>query len=110
MSDWDILNLPDDEWYHIQILDRLHAEGIDCFFADIWLDDIAYLVGCHPGPYSATYNIANALNVPSECVYFDGEHGFAIINLYQVKAIRSGFDKKIEEYGEKYGFGESSQE
>ena len=94
MSNWDILHLPEDEWEHIQILDRLHDEGINCFFTDMWLDDIVILVGCD----DTIYNIANALNIPTSIIFADTEHSFFIINLYQLKAIRCGVDKQIEEF------------
>lgn len=104
---WDILNLDRSEWEHLQILDRLHDEGIDCYFADIWLDDIAIIIGYRQQYSHGIYEIATALNVPEEIIYYDAEHAFVIINLYQLKAIRAGYAKDIEKFGEMYGFHES---
>jgi hypothetical protein len=102
MSDWDILNLDEnEEWAHFQILDRLHSEGISCYYADIFFgDNLAFLIGCK----DQTYDIANALNIPEDVIYNDFEHCFVILNLYQLKAIRSGYAKNIEEYENTNGF------
>lgn len=97
MSDWDILNLDEEgDWEHFQILDRLHEEGVECYFADIWLDDIVILSGCDPRSRDGAYTIANALNIPERCVYADYQHAFFVINLYELKAIRSGYADKID--------------
>ena len=104
MSDWDIFDLDEEEWHHFQILDRLHEEGVDCYFVDIFSDDVAWVVG-----YSARnasdgrYEIATALNIPEDIVYYDSEHSIAFINLYQLKAIRSGCSDIIDEYSKKHG-------
>lgn len=94
---WDILNLPDDEWEHLQILDRLHEEGIECYFVDMWLDDVVIVIGYRQSGHGA-YEIAGALNIPEEIVYYDTEHAFVFINLYQLKAIRAGVADKIERF------------
>ncbi len=85
-DDWDILKLDDDlEWSHLQILYRLHLEGVECLRADIWVDDnLAVLVGCKAN----TETIARVLNVHKDCVYEDGLNSLVIINLYQEKHLR----------------------
>ena len=85
-DDWDILELDDDyEWSHIQIMDRLKSEGIDCLFADIWTDDnMAFIVGCN----ERTHKIAGVLNIHEEVIYNDSEHSFIMLNLFQEKYIR----------------------
>lgn len=93
---WDILNLEEDEWEHLQILDRLHEEGVDCYFVDMWLDDVVIIIG-YRNRYGGAYDIAGALNIPEEVIYYDSEHAFVFINLYQLKAIRAGLDEQIEE-------------
>lgn len=35
---WDIFDLNDDEWEHIQLRERLYEKGIDCLFCDMWTD------------------------------------------------------------------------
>ena len=105
MSDWDILRLPEEEgWEHLQILDRLHSKGIECFFVDMWMNDVVFIIGCHPGGGNGARNVADALNVPIDIIYFDYEHSFVFINLYQLKAIRAGFAEDIERYSEEHGF------
>ena len=98
---WDILALDEDEWEHLQILDRLHEEGINCYFVDMWLDDVVIVIGYREG---GAYEISSALNIPEDVVYYDVEHAFVFINLYQLKAIRAGVDKEIEWYGRHKGF------
>lgn len=84
-KDFDILNLNDDEeWVHLQILDRLHYKKIGCLFADIWDNDLCFILGCNA--YSD--KIAQALGVNEECVYNDIEHNFIIVNLFQEKYLR----------------------
>ena len=93
-SDWDILNLDCDiEWNHIQILNRLHANGLPCLFADIWSsNNIAYLVGCNV--YS--WKIAQVLGIHEECIYNDLDKGFVILNLYQEKCMREKLQSQSE--------------
>lgn len=85
-DDWDILNLKEEDgWEHIQILDRLHYKNIECIMADIWYDNnLAYLIGCKAHPEK----IARALNIHSDVIYNDQEHGLFMINLFQEKYIR----------------------
>ena len=85
-DDWDILDLDEDyEWSHLQILNRIHAKGLPCLFADIWCDNnMAWLVGCNV----FTSKIAEVLGVHEECVYNSSDQAFIIINLYQEKCIR----------------------
>lgn len=86
-DDWDILNLPEENgWEHIQILDRLHLNGIECFSADIWFDnDMAYLTGC----FEHTDKIAKVLGLNRESVYNDVDCGLVLLNLYKEKMIRN---------------------
>lgn len=92
---WDILNLDDDEeWSHIQILDRLYYKNIDCLFADIWYgSDMAFLIGVK----ESESVIARVLGVHQEVIYNDFEHGMMIINLFQEKYLRGILDKKNKE-------------
>ena len=84
-DDWDILNLNTDEWEHHQIRYRLHFKGIDCLHTDIWgNNNIAYIIGTNTNQTE----IAKALNLHTESVYSDYEHGLTILNLYQEKQIR----------------------
>ena len=94
---WDILNICEDNWAHLEILDRLHEEGIDCYFVDMWFDDIVIIIGYREQHAYGGYEIANALNIPQEIIYYDSEHSFVFINLYQLKAIRANVDGKIKE-------------
>ena len=85
MTDWDILNIDEEEeWTHIQIRDRLNECNIDCYFADMWVDDMAFLIGCN----ASDYQIAKALGIHRECIYNDFEHCFVILNLFQEKYLR----------------------
>lgn len=87
--EWDILDIDDDiEWSHHQILDRLHYKGITCIHADIWIDDLAYLLGCN----ASVRDVARALGVDERCIYNDYEHLLMIINLVEEKALRLGVD------------------
>ena len=98
---WDILNLEENgDWEHLQILDRLHDEGVDCYFVDMWMDDVVIIIGYRSG-YDK-YEIAGALNIPEEVIYYDPEHCFVFINLYQLKAIRAGLDKQIQLFYKEY--------
>lgn len=91
-DDWDILDLPDDEWEHIQILNRLHSQGIECISADIWFgDNMAFLLGC----LADTDKIAKVLGLHEESVYGNLDSGLVILNLYQEKHIR--WSEKVEE-------------
>ena len=85
-DDWDILNLKEeDEWEHIQIMDRLYLNNVDCLFADIWWDNnLAILVGTT----SKIETIAEVLNVHKEVIYSLEEKGLIIINLFQEKYLR----------------------
>ena len=84
-DDWDILDLPDDEWEHKQILNRLHSQGIDCVTADIWFNNnISFLIGC----FADTDRIAKVLGLHEESVYGNLDNGLVILNLYQEKHIR----------------------
>lgn len=84
-DDWDIFNLDENEWEHLQILDRLYVKNIECFKADIWYnDEMAYLLGCR----ASHKDIAKALNIHEDVLYSDGEHDFIIINLFKEKMLR----------------------
>ncbi|MBO5180145.1 MAG: hypothetical protein J6B87_07375 [Clostridia bacterium] len=89
-ENFDILSLNDDEeWAHLQVLDRLHYKKVDCLAADIWIDDnLCFLVGCNAQPDI----ISQALGINKECVYNDFEHCFVIINLFQEKYLRRMLD------------------
>ena len=89
-DDWDILNLDENgDWEHNQIRDRLHLKGIDCYHADIWVNDMAYLIGCNAN----TSELARVLNMHEEAIYNQYEQGFVILNLYQEKQLRSESDE-----------------
>lgn len=91
-DDWDILDLPDDEWEHEQILNRLHSKDIDCVMADIYFgNNMAYLLGC----FASVDKIAKALGLHKESVYGNLDSGLVILNLYQEKHIR--WYEKVEE-------------
>ena len=85
-DDWDILNLKEEnEWEHIQIMDRLYLNNVDCLFADIWWDNnLAILVGTT----SKIETIAEVLNIHKEVIYSLEEKGLVIINLFQEKYLR----------------------
>lgn len=91
-DDWDILNLKEEDgWEHIQIMDRLYLNNIECLFADIWWDNnLAILVGTP----SNTDIIADVLNVHQEVVYPLDEKGLVIINLFQEKYLRGDLDEQ----------------
>ena len=86
-DDWDIMSLnEEDGWEHEQILDRLHLNGIDCYQADIWFDNnMAFLMGVNP---SDKDRIARVLGLHRDVIYYDGEHSFMILNLFQEKHLR----------------------
>ena len=83
---FNIFELNDDEeWSHIQILNHLHNQGIECLFVDIWTNDnIAWIIGCT----SPIEHIARALGIHKECIYPDWDHGMIILNLFQEKYLR----------------------
>lgn len=84
-DDWDIFDLDENEWGHIQLRERLYEKGIDCLFCDLWTDDnMAYIIGVN----ADTGKVARALNIHEDSVYNDYEHGFIILNLFQEKYIR----------------------
>ena len=85
-DNWDILDLEEEyEHGHLQLMDRLFSNNIECLYADMWCDDsIAFILGCN----AKTYDIAKAFGVSENSVYNDYEHSFVIINLYQEKFIR----------------------
>lgn len=91
-DDWDILNLKEEDgWEHIQIMDRLYLNNIECLLADIWWDNnLAILIGTS----SNTDAIADVLNVHQEVVYSLDEKGLVIINLFQEKYLRGDLDEQ----------------
>ena len=91
-DDWDILNLKEEDgWEHIQIMDRLYLNNIECLLADIWWDNnLAILIGTP----SNTDAIAHVLNVHQEVVYSLDERGLVIINLFQEKYLRGDLDEQ----------------
>lgn len=93
MVDWDILQLDDDEdnWVHMQILHRLWDKDVECLFADIWDDDLAFLVGCN----APDARIASALGVNPRSIYNDFQHSFVIVNLVEEKMHRGWPIEKI---------------
>lgn len=97
-EEFDILKLDDesdfcDQWSHQKILSRLHNHGIDCFFVDMWgCNTIAFIVGIK----SDVEDVARVLGIHKECIYYDFEHCFMILNLYQEKMLRENFSKKIK--------------
>ena len=85
MDDWDIFNLDENEWGHIQLRDRLYEKGVDCLFCDMWTDDnMAYIIGANAN----TGSVAKALNIHEDSVYNDHERGLIILNLFQEKYLR----------------------
>lgn len=87
-DDWDILNLKEEDgWEHIQILDRLRLNGVECYQADIWFDNnIAVLIGC----MADSRTISRVLNINEEVIYRLDECGNIVLNLYQEKCLRKG--------------------
>ena len=85
-DDWDILNLPEENgWEHIQILDRLHLNGIDCYSADIWYDNnLATLYSCK----GRVDEVARVLNLHRDVIYDDESNDVMILNLFQEKVLR----------------------
>lgn len=93
-DDWDILDMnPEEEWEHLQIQYRLKAKGIECLTADIWWDEnLAIVIGAKATPNK----VAEALGVDEDVIYDDSERGWMILNLYQEKCLRLGFDVNKE--------------
>lgn len=89
-DDWDILNLDDDlEWSHLQILYRLHLNGVECLRADIFTDNnIGILIGVK----SDTSTVARVLGIHKECIYNLGDEGLWILNLFQEKYLRGNLN------------------
>ena len=89
-DDWDILSLKEEDgWEHLQIRDRLHSQGIDCYGADIWYGlNMAYLVGC----YCDSSRLAEVLGMHEDAIWNSYAHGFVILNLYQERCLRMGLD------------------
>lgn len=86
---FDLLDLDGEiEWEHLQLMDRLYYKKIECLFADIFPDELAFIIGCN----SSSEKIADALNVDKRSVYCDYEHSLIIVNLIQEKLIRLGKD------------------
>ena len=85
-QEFDIFEMDDDiEWGHLQLMDRLKYKGIDCLFADIWVDtNLAILIGCNANKK----RIADALHINEEVIYDYSEHALVIINLFQEKYLR----------------------
>lgn len=87
-EEFDILKLDEDdcgEWNHKKILNRLHKHGVDCFFVDLWgCDEVAFITGIK----SDEEEVARVLGLHKECVYYDYEHDFMILNLFQEKVLR----------------------
>lgn len=89
-EEFDILKLDDesdfcDQYPHKKILSRLHNHGIDCFFVDMWgSDEIAFITGIK----ARVDDVARILGIHKECIYYDFEHDFMILNLFQEKVLR----------------------
>ena len=83
--EWDIFDLDDDvEWSHLQIMNRLKVKGIECVFADMWHDDMAFILGCN----AKSSDVASALGLHEDAVYNDFEHCMILLNLFQEKYLR----------------------
>ena len=89
-DDWDIFNLnEDDGWDYMQILYRLHSQGIKCVSVDTYFDEnVAFIIGC----FASSSKIANALNLDIKSIYGNNDYGVVILNLYKEKAYRLGID------------------
>jgi hypothetical protein len=89
-DDWDILDLDDnEEWSHLQIMDRLLYKGIKCYEADIWWNrNMAYLLGCD----GKDHEIASALGIHEEIISNSCD-GLIILNLFQEKYLRGELDE-----------------
>lgn len=85
-DDWDILNLDDNiEWSHLQILYRLHLNGIECLKTDIWTNKgIALLFGVK----SNKSTVARILKIHEECIYSEWDEPLWILNLFQEQYLR----------------------
>lgn len=93
-DEWDILNLKEEDgWEHIQILDRLRLNGVECIAADIWFNEnMALLFGCK-GDHS---EVARLLGVSEKVFYVDYDKDLILINLFQEKFLRGYYDEKNE--------------
>ena len=93
-KEWDILKLDDEEdfcaeWTHKKLLKRLHNHGIDCFFVDMWgSDEMAFITGITGYQEVIVPKVARVLGIHEECIYYDWEHDFMILNLFQEKILR----------------------
>ena len=93
-KEFDILKLDDEEdfcaeWSHKKISKRLHNHGVDHIFVDMWgCDEIAFILGIN-GNFDIIVNkVAEVLGIHKECIYYDYEHCFMILNLFQEKTLR----------------------
>jgi len=91
-NDFDIFNLDDDvEWSHIQIMEQLKNNGIECTFVDMFTNNnMAWILGCN----ERDSKIANVLNIHKECIYNDYEHCVVFLNLFQEKYLRGMLNDK----------------
>ena len=93
-EEFDILKLDEesefcDEWSHKKILNRLHNFNIDCYFVDMWgCDEVAFISGITGHVDKVMNDVAKALGIHKECIYYDYEHCFMILNLFQEKILR----------------------
>ncbi len=95
-SDFDIMSMnEEDGWEHEQIMNRLRANGVDCFSADIWWDNnMAIILGVNP---SKRREVAKALGINEDVIYTDGEHDYMILNLFQEKYLRGELDNILKD-------------
>lgn len=94
---FDILKLDEEEdycaeWSHKKISKRLHNHGVDHIFVDMWgCDEIAFILGID-GNYDVIVNkVAKVLGLHRGCIYYDSEHCFMILNLFQEKVLRENY-------------------
>ena len=84
-DDWDILDLKYEDGYeHHQILWRLWSHDVDCVFVDIWIGEMAFILGVN----SSVEMIADALNMHKKAIYYDYEHDLCILNLIEERMLR----------------------
>ena len=81
---FDILGLSDEEWDSFDLIKHLWDHIIECVFADIFIDDILFILGCK----SHNSDIARALGVSESVVYNDYEHMLVIVNLVEERMLR----------------------
>lgn len=81
---FDILGLSNDEWGSFDLIKHLWDHNIECVFADIFIDDILFILGCK----SHNSDIARALGVSESVVYNDYEHMLVIVNLVEERMLR----------------------